>query len=469
MFEHRLRPGVHLVTICLGLPLVLAACGKSKNEAQYAAVEQHRAQQQQAQATASQSASPQASEQANANAQATPAANQTTSQAAHVSRNYWTNFRGPNRDGRYDEMPVLTSWPAQGLQLLWKEPVGIGYASISVADDRAYTIEQRRSKEVVAAYDVNTGREVWTQSWSAEFAEETGDGPRTTPTYDDGWLYALGATGELRCLNAKTGAVRWGKNILTDNDAGNLPWAMAASPLIVDDKVIVLPGGSSGKSVVAYNKATGAPVWKVQNDRQAYVSPMLVTLAGRRQILVVSSSRVFGLVPENGSLLWSQPWDTDNGINVSQPLIVDGSRFFISSGYGKGAALMEVTGSGNSLQARTIWSNAAMKNKFNSSVLQDGYVYGLDEGILSCVDVNTGTRKWKGGRYGYGQVILASGHLIVLSDSGELALVKADPNAYTEVARFAALTGKTWNYPAMAGGKLFVRNDKEMAVYKIGT
>src|SRR6185369_14832265 len=312
-----------------------------------------------------------------------PAPATTESASAHVTRNYWTNFRGPNRDGRYDEMAVLTNWPAQGLQLVWKEPVGIGYASISVADDRAYTIEQRRGKEVVAAYDVNTGRELWTQSWSAEFQDETGDGPRTTPTYDDGWLYALGATGELRCLNAKTGAVRWGKNILSDNGAENLQWAMAASPLIVDDKVIVLPGGSSGKSVVAYNKQTGAPVWKVQNDQQAYVSPMLVTLAGRRQVLVVSSSRVFGLVPEDGSLLWSQSWDTDNGINVSQPIIVDKNRFFISSGYGKGAALMEIASSGNSFQAKTIWTNINMKNKFNSSVLHEGYVYGLDEGILT--------------------------------------------------------------------------------------
>jgi len=462
MFQGRFQ--LLLIAIVL---LILVGCSRSNHEAQYVAVEQSRAQQQQqAPATASQSPSAVA-QQPNANSQASPAINPAAPQAAHVGRNYWTNFRGPNRDGRYDEMPVLTNWPAQGLQLLWKEPVGIGYASISIADDRAYTIEQRRSKEVVAAYDVNTGRELWTQSWSAEFQDETGDGPRTTPTYDDGWLYALGATGELRCLNAKTGAVRWGKNILSDNDAGNLPWAMAASPLIVDDKVIVLPGGTSGKSVVAYNKTTGAPVWKVQNDRQAYVSPMLVTLGGRRQILVVSASRVFGLVPEDGSLLWSQPWDTDNGINVSQPIIVDANRFFISSGYGKGAALMEVTGSGNSLQARTVWSNPTMKNKFNSSVLHDGYVYGLDEGILSCVDVNTGTRKWKGGRYGYGQVVLASGHLIIMSDAGELALVKADPNAYTEVARFTALTGKTWNYPALSGGKLFVRNDKEMAVYKI--
>ena len=450
--------------VCLCILLFASGCSNSNNEAQYAAVEKHRAEQQ-AQAQANQSPSPAASQQTTANAQASP--NAAAPEAAHGTRNYWTNFRGPNRDGVYDEMAVSTNWPAQGLPLLWKEPVGVGYASVIIADDRVYTIEQRRRQEVVAAYDVNTGRELWTQSWSAEYLDETGDGPRTTPTWDDGWVYALGATGELRCLNAKTGTVRWGKNILSDNGAENLPWAMAASPLIVDDKVIVLPGGTKGKSVVAYNKVTGAPVWKVQNDRQAYVSPMLVTLAGRRQILVVSSSRVFGLVPEDGSLLWSESWNTDNGINVSQPLVVDKNRFFISSGYGKGAALFEVTGSGNTFQAHSIWTNINMKNKFNSSVLHEGHVYGLDEGILTCVDVNTGTRKWKGGRYGYGQVLLASGHLIILSDSGELALVKASPNEYTEVTRFTALNGKTWNYPAIANGKLFVRNDKEMAVYRV--
>ena len=445
------------------------ALTRSRNESVYAAVEAHRAQQQreaQAQAGNAQVQSAPTSPQT-AQPSTTNPAGSSEVVSSHVTRNYWTNFRGPNRDGKYDEMQVLTSWPAQGLPLVWKEPAGVGYASFSIADGRAYTIEQRRGKEVVAAYDVNTGRELWIQSWSAEYTDETGDGPRTTPTWDDGWLYALGATGELRCINAKTGAVRWGKNILSDNQAQNLPWAMAASPLIVDDKVIVLPGGTAGKSVVAYNKVTGAPVWKVQGDRQAYVSPMLVTLAGRRQVLVVSSSRVYGLAPEDGALLWSQSWDTDNGINVSQPLIVDNNRFFISSGYGKGAALIEVTGSANSFKAQALWTNINMKNKFNSSVLHEGHVYGLDEGILTCIDVNTGDRKWKGGRYGYGQVLLASGHLIVMSDAGELALVKASPNEYKEVARFTALDGKTWNYPAIAGGRLFVRNAKEMAVYKV--
>lgn len=455
--------------LLVGLCVLAAGCSSGSHADQDAKVEQHRAAQQ-AQASNTQPAAtattpqPAASASPAANGQPVPAG---STAAAHATRNYWTSFRGPNRDGNYDEMPVMTSWPAQGLSPIWKEPVGVGYGSLSVADGRAYTLEQRRRQEVVAAYDINNGHELWVQGWNAEYTDSTGDGPRTTPTWDDGRLYALGATGELRCLDAKTGQVLWGKNILTDNQAGNLQWAQSASPLIVDDKVIVLPGGTSNKSVVAYNKMTGAPVWRSQSDAQAYVSPMLVNLAGRRQILVVSSSRVFGLAPEDGSLLWSNGWDTDMGINVSQPIIVDKNRFFISSGYGKGAALMEVSGSGKSFSAKTLWENINMKNKFNSSVLHKGYVYGLDEGILTCVEVNSGERKWKNGRYGYGQVLLASGNLIVISDTGDLSLVRAIPDQYSEIARFKAIEGKTWNYPAIAGGRLLVRNATEMAAYNI--
>jgi len=436
---------------------------KGPNDAHYTQLEQHRAQQQQA---ATQTGATTAQPGAPVNSpSSTGTSNEVAS--AHATRNYWTNFRGPNRDGRYDEMEVSTAWPAQGPPLLWKQPIGVGFASFVVADKRAYTIEQRRGNETLAAYDVDTGRELWTQSWRAAYNDSTGDGPRATPTWEDGRIYALGATGELRCLDATTGAVIWGKNILSDNQASNLDWAMAASPLIVDDKVIVLPGGSANNSVVAYNKLTGAPVWKSQSDRAAYVSPMLVTLAGRRQIVIVSASRAFGLEPSNGSLLWSYGWDTDMGINVSQPIMVDANRFFISSGYGKGAALVELTGSGNSFNARKVWENINMKNKFNSSVLHQGYVYGLDEGILSCVDVMTGERKWKGGRYGYGQVLLAGNHLIVSTDTGELVLVRAAPDQFSEVSRFQAIQGKTWNYPAIAGGRLLLRNGNEMAAFNI--
>src|SRR5689334_21943635 len=435
------------------------ACNRGANDAHYAELEKQR-QEQAAQPAPSVTASPSPSP----SPSASPSPGQTP---AETARNYWTNFRGPRRDGKYEETTISTKWPASGLPVLWKQPVGIGHSSFVVADGKAYTIEQRRSQEVVAAYDMNNGRELWTQKWNAEYTDSTGDGPRSTPTWDAGRIYALGATGEFRCLDATSGAVSWGKNILSDNKATNLPWAMASSPLIVDDKVIVLPGGTSGKSVVAYNKNTGAPVWRVLNDTQAYVSPMLVELAGRRQIVVVSASRVVGLTPENGTLLWEYPWDTSNGINVSQPIMVDKNRFFISSGYGKGAALVEVKGSGQSFTATTVWENINMKNKFNSSVLYNGYIYGLDEGILTCLDVNTGDRKWKGGRYGYGQVLVASGNLIVTSDTGDLALVKASPDGYSEVARFSALQGKTWNYPAIADGRLLVRNANEMAAYDI--
>jgi outer membrane protein assembly factor BamB len=241
---------------------------------------------------------------------------------------------------------------------------------------------------------------------------------------------------------------------------------MSASPLIVDDKVIMLPGGAMGQSVVAYNRLTGAPIWKALNDEASYTSPMLVTLAGRRQILVVTASRVVGLA-EDGTLLWEYPWRNGSGINVAQPIVAGPNRFFISAGYGKGAALVEVNGAGRSFSARAVWENGSMKNKFNSSVLHNGYVYGLDEGILTCVEVATGERKWKGGRYGYGQLLLASNHLIVITETGELVLVRATPEQHSEVSRFQSLEGKTWNVPAIGNNRLLVRNTTQMACYNL--
>jgi outer membrane protein assembly factor BamB len=442
------------------------------SEAHYAELERQRAQQRETATGAS--VAPSVVDQPAANAGSAPSAPADQSKPAAVAapgktaRSYWTNFRGPARDGLYDEGPIRTTWPAEGLPLLWKQPIGGGYASFVIAEGMAFTIEQRRRQEIVAAYDVETGRELWTQGSDAEFREPMGgDGPRATPTWEAGRLWALGAEGDLRCFEARTGKVNWSRNILKDNDAENLQWGMAAAPLIVDDKVVALPGGRSGKSVVAYNKLTGAPVWRALNDKQAYVSPMLVTLGGQRQILIVTANRIVGLAVEDGAQLWESSWNTDMGINVSQPIVIDANRFFISSGYGKGAALVEVTRSADGLTARKVWENSSMKNKFNSSVVYEGSVYGLDEGILTCVDVNTGERRWKGGRYGYGQVILASGHLIVITDTGELVLVKATPDKHIEMAKFSAIEGKTWNYPAIAEGRLLVRNQTQMACFDV--
>jgi outer membrane protein assembly factor BamB len=381
---------------------------------------------------------------------------------------YWTDFRGPRRDGHYREHPVRTDWPGTGLQPIWKQPIGGGYASFVIARGRAFTIEQRGAQEVAAAYDLATGRELWTNAWSAAFREFMGgDGPRATPTWADGRVYALGAEGELRVLDEATGRAAWRTNILQDAGASNLQWGMAASPLIVDDTVVVLPGGGNGQSVVAYDRQTGKRAWSALDDRQAYASPMLVTVAGVRQILVFSASRLMGLTPDRGELLWQYPWRTEFDVNASQPLVVGDNRVFISTGYGTGAALVEISPSGNGLAASELWRSIRMKNQFASSVLHDGYIYGLDESILACLDPATGDLEWKGGRYGYGQVMLASGHLVVLTEGGDLALVRATPERHEEVVRFPMLEGKTWNHPAMADGYLLIRNIGEMAAFDL--
>jgi outer membrane protein assembly factor BamB len=387
--------------------------------------------------------------------------------APRISRPTWPDFRGAARDGRSTET-IRTDWPAGGLAPLWKQPIGLGYASFVVADGRAFTIEQRRQQEIVAAYDVESGRELWTNGWDGEFVESMGgDGPRATPTYHDGRVYALGALGELRCLDAATGTVIWRRNILEDNGAPNLDWGMSAAPLIVDDKVVVLPGGSGGRSVVAYNKTSGVPIWRALDDRQAYVSPMLVTLAGARQILIVSATRAVALDPEQGTLLWDYPWPTDMGINAAQPVLLGGDRVFLSASYGGGAAVFEVTRSGDQFATKTIWENSRMKNRFTSSLLHEGHLYGLDEAILACIDAATGEQKWKGGRYGYGQPILVGDQLIVLTEQGDIAIVRATPERHDELVRFAAIDGKTWNHPVLANGRLLVRNLREMAAFDV--
>ena len=361
----------------------------------------------------------------------------------------------------------MATWPPQGPPRLWRKPLGGGYASFVFGNGKAFTIEQRRENEVVVAYDLKTGREVWSHSWKEAFSEAMGgDGPRATPTWDEGRIYALGAAGELRCLDGESGSRIWSKNILQENGAENLQWGMAAAPLVLGDALIVLPGGPSGKSVVAYDKRTGASLWSALDDKQAYVSPMLVTLAGQRQILIVTATRAVGLTLE-GKLLWEYPWSTEYDINASQPVIVDADRFILSAGYGHGAAMVRVSKAGAGFTATRVWENTRMKNKFSSSVLHNGYIYGLDEAILACVDAGTGELKWKGGRYGYGQIMLAGNNVIVAAEDGDVALVRATPEKHDEIVRFSAIEGKTWNHPAISQGILLVRNATEMAAFRV--
>jgi outer membrane protein assembly factor BamB len=388
----------------------------------------------------------------------------TAASAPPVSlRAFWTGFRGPLRDGVYTGGPIRTSW-TRPPRILWKQPVGEGHGSFAAANGLAFTIEQRRSQEVIAAYEIDTGREVWTHGWEARFRESMGgDGPRATPAWDDGRVFALGALGELRVVDAATGTLVWRTDILADNGADNVEWAMAASPLVVDDLVIVLPGGPNGRSVVAYDKRTGQRRWSALDDDQAYTAPMVATLNGRRQLVIVSARRAAGLTLDGGRLIWEFPWRTDHDVNAAQPIVLGSNRLFLSAGYGHGAAVIELTPAGDGDTARVVWQNTRMKNKFASSVLHDGHIYGFDESILGCIDAATGELRWKGGRYGYGQLVLAGDQVLVLTERGELAVVKATPASHQELALIPVIEGRTWNHPALEQGRLLVRNGNEMA------
>lgn len=410
-------------------------------------------------------------ESARADKGGSPAAKPAALAQKQTATSYWTDFRGPNRDGHYTEQPINIDWVKSPPKLLWKQPVGGGYSSFVVADGLAFTIEQRREQEVVTAYEVETGREVWAHSYAARFQEWMGgEGPRATPTWHEGKLYSLGGTGQFCSLEAATGKLLWQHDLFAENSCSNLFFALSAAPLIVVDKVLVLAGepqGRDGRMLIAYDKVTGSLAWKALEDKAAYSSPMIVTLAGERQLLVHSSGHLLGVAPTDGKLLWRFPWRVDFDNTIAQPIVTGTNRLVLSAGYGTGAVGLELNRTDSGFAVKELWRNKFLKNKFTSSVLHNGHLYGLDEDILVCLDAATGERRWKDGRYGYGQVLLASGHLVILCGDGDLALVQALPDRHVELARIPAIKGKTWNHPALAGGKLFVRNAIEMACFDL--
>lgn len=380
----------------------------------------------------------------------------------------WPEYRGRNRDGIVRGDSIRTDWHDRPPQALWRHPVGLGWSSFVIVDGLAFTQEQRREQESVVCYDVRTGAQIWVHQDLARFSEALGgDGPRATPTMYDGRLYALGATGILNCLEPRTGKRIWSHDVLVENSIPNIPWGMAGSPLVYDNVVVINAGGPNQQGLMAFDRQSGKPVWQAGTDVASYCAPQLSTVDGVRQILLFDGVGIAGHDPENGRQLWKFPWTNQAKVNAAQPFALDPDRVFISNGYGVGSAMLQVRHQQDNWTVTPLWESKRLRLKFNSGVLQEHYVYGLDEGILACFDVQQNKLLWKGGRYSFGQVLLIGEWLIVLAESGELALVKAVPDAFTEVARFPALTGKTWNNPAFWKGLLLVRNGDEAACYDL--
>jgi outer membrane protein assembly factor BamB len=380
----------------------------------------------------------------------------------------WPQFLGPRRDGTLPEAHLATDWSARPPRELWRRPVGQGWSGFAVAGPYAVTQEQRGAEELVTCYGRTTGTIVWVHRDAVRHDDSLGGpGPRATPTIHDGRVLALGGTGILNVLDLATGRLLWSVDVMQDNDVQPPVYGIAASPLVVGALVIV-PAGSppAGRSLVAYDVDSGRRVWAAGDDPAAYGSPVLMQLAGRQQIVWLAERHLVAQDPVDGAVLWREEWPAATE-KVSQPVLLAGDRVFVSTGYGVGGKMFHVRDVGGRLEAELEWETTALKAKLSNVVLHAEHLYGLDDGILVALDASDGSRGFKGGRYGHGQLILAGGVLLIQSESGEVALVEAAPRAHRELGRLAALSDKTWNHPALAGRHLIVRNDREAACYEL--
>jgi outer membrane protein assembly factor BamB len=381
----------------------------------------------------------------------------------------WPGFRGPDRNGIIPGVRIETNWSASPPVELWRRPIGPGWSSFAVRGDLLYTQEQRGEDEVVACYNATSGEPVWRHRDVARFWESNGGpGPRATPTLSNGRVYTLGATGILNVLDAGNGAVVWSRNAATDTGVEIPGWGFASSPLVVDDVVIVATAGA----LVAYDLATGDPRWFGPTGGGGYSSPHLATIGGVAQILLLNGAGAISVAPADGTLLWEHAWPGD-GI-VQPALTADGDVLIgtgsgIGAGAGMGVRRIAVAHGPGGWTTEERWTSAGLKPYFNDFVVHDGHAFGFDGSILACIDLEDGERKWKGGRYGHGQLVLLPDQdvLLVLSERGELALVVAAADQFTEVARFPAIEGKTWNHPVLVGDVLLARNDQEMVAFRL--
>jgi outer membrane protein assembly factor BamB len=379
----------------------------------------------------------------------------------------WSGFRGPRRDSIIRGVSIETDWSKSPPAALWRRPIGPGWSSFAVHGNLLYTQEQRGDDEIVAAYDLATGEPVWRHRDAERFWESNaGAGPRGTPTFDNGRIYALGATGIVNALDARDGSVVWSRNAASDTGATIPGWGFTSSPVVVNDLVIVATSGR----LAGYDVATGTPRWFAQTGGGSYSSPHLMTIGGVQQVLMQSSGGLIGIAPADGMQLWQHAWPQ---LSIVQPALISDGDLLISgvdslaSGVGTQRIAVSQGSSGWTVKER--WTSTGLKPTFNDYVVHKGFAFGFDGGILACIDLEDGTRKWKGGRYGHGQLVLLPDQdlLLVVSEEGELALVKATADQFTELARFKAIEGKTWNHPALVGDVLFVRNGEEMAAFRL--
>jgi outer membrane protein assembly factor BamB len=395
----------------------------------------------------------------------------------------WPHYRGPTLDGRSAEQWPLPAWPADGLRRAWQAKTETGFSSFTIAGGRAYTVVAAQidgvKREVCVALDARTGQEIWRTPFgvarydgggdSGTPDNKGGDGPRSTPVVSDGRVYLFGGAMNLVCLEASTGQSVWAKGILQDFGGRNIRWQSAASP-VVDGELVFVAGGGPGQSLLAFNKKTGALVWKTQDDGATHATPVVADILGVRQVIFLTQRGLVALAPKDGAVLWrhEHPFRTATGASP----VVSGDIVYCSSGYGVGATAVKLSKAGGEFQATLLWRKPnQLMNHWSTPVAKDGFIYGLfghaayGKAPLACVELATGEQKWSQPGFGPGGVILVDNQLVVLADDGEVVVVKAAPAAYAETGRFQAVAGKCWSTPAFSDGKIYLRSTTEGVCY----
>jgi len=379
----------------------------------------------------------------------------------------WPGFRGPGRDGVVHGVQINTDWNTTPPVQVWHRPIGPGWSSFAVSGDLLYTQEQRGEDEIVACYRVGSGQPVWSHRDKVRFWESNGGaGPRATPTLSGGRVYAFGATGLLNVLDASNGAPVWSRDVASDANKKVPMWGFSSSPLVLDDLVVV---AASGK-LAAYDIATGKSRWFGPDRPASYSSPHRATIDGIDQILLLTAAGATSVAPADGAVLWEHSWP--EGSTIVQPaLTADGDVLIntLTATGGLGIRRLNVAHGSGGWTVTERWTSTGLKPYFNDYVVHKGHAYGFDGSILSCIDLQDGKRKWKGGRFGDGQLVLLPDQdlLLVVSEEGDLVLVKATPDQFSEIARFKAIEGKTWNHPVIVRDVLLVRNGEEMAASRL--
>lgn len=378
----------------------------------------------------------------------------------------WPQWRGPRQDGISRETGLAAKWPEKGPPELWRTALGVGFSSVAVVDGKAYTMYGAPEGEFAVALDAASGKLLWKVPSGPLFRNSYGDGPRATPAVHEGRVYSLGAAGSLLCLEAATGKKVWGYNVLEQFGAEPPEFGLSASPVVMGNSLVVVAGGKTGKSLAALDKSTGEVLWTSLSDKAGYSTPIRIEVDGIPQIVVLMGEAMVSVSPKDGREFWRLPWKTTLDANVATP-IFHGNRLFVSTGYGTGCGMFELSAKDGKPAVKELWKNKNMKNYFSTSVLLDGFLYGFDNTVLVCMDFQTGKVTWRERGFNRGSLVAADGKLIIYGERATLALAEARSDKYQEISKAPVLSGKTWTVPTLADGRLFVRNEESLACFDL--